>query len=127
MHAPGPWGAPGHDPLQKFSSIKDLFNYVIDAQIYWGRINQSDVCILAHLVLAYSILPPPTGVDYSGVIAGRVRSPEMKNFSYRKIQRILKGLFDNITLRHTIQYVLDRLIKILLNKWKFFTIPLTLS
>ena len=47
--------------------------------------------------------PPPAGVDYSGVIAGRVRSPEMKIFLCRKIQRKLrKGVFDNIIVCHTL-------------------------
>ena len=32
----------------------------------------------------YTVYSPPTGVDYSGVIAGRVRSPEMKKFYTEK-------------------------------------------
>ena len=41
--------------------------------------------------LPYSILPP-TGVDYSGVIAGRVRSPEMKNFYTEKSKEYFKKM-----------------------------------
>ena len=50
-----------------------------------------------------TVYSPPTGVDYSGVIAGRVRSPEIKKFYTEKSKEYLKkGLFDNITLCHTL-------------------------
>ena len=64
---------------------------------------QMQKCIIESFSGYLQYTPPPTGVDYSGVIAGRVRSPEMKNILYRKSKEYLKkGLFDNITLCHTL-------------------------